>query len=310
MRVQSPAALGVLLFLVACSAGSPPVTNPPPGSTGEPSDQSSAETTTPRATATASALPTARVTPILLTAPPPPPGRSPLPSTARRPTPVPGEFTLNVYPAEEPVAARVAIPGEKIVFLVKTGGTRPAVITADATGTGNASVSVRVLPTDPGGIHAGVLDPGVVGEVELVTDQADGTLSLTITASTDNEPLHETRTVQMTDMQDERAKEAQPYFEKWVDWLIENRPDLYIARETSWDPEFVSTSLVVPHYAYWSTGLEMVVDWQNMSPPDDWTDVFLRRRGVDTNYTIGYRIDSFSADAEPHPADLPDTLIR
>jgi hypothetical protein len=206
---------------------------------------------------------------------------------------------LSVYPAEDPVEARVAIPGEKIVFLVVVNGDRPVNISTKLTGTGNGTVS---LP--------GPLAPGVVGEVALVTDQADGTLSLTIRADDGQHKVAETRTVQMTDMADERAADAQPYFELWSGWLQANRPDLGITSDTQWDPEFVSTFLVVSHYAYWSDDWEMVVAWHNMIPPDDWTDVFLRRRGVDTTYTIGYRMDSVSAQTAPHPNDLPDVLIR
>ena len=138
------------------------------------------------------------------------------------------------------------------------------------------------------------------------------TATVTITANIQGQAAQATvnRTITVWPETDGRAHDVKPCFERWIAWLAANHPELGITAETVWQPEFVSTFLVVSHYAYWSDEWEMVIAWHNMIPPYDWTDVFLRRRGTDQIYTVGFRQDSVSGDTVPHAADLPDLLIR
>jgi hypothetical protein len=102
-----------------------------------------------------------------------PTSTTPAPGT---PTPA-GEFSLLVVPPEEPVEARVAIPGERICFLVvieeQDGGGGPVTVTASASG---ASVI---------DVRSASLEPGTVGEVWVVPDASsvETTATVDITAN-------------------------------------------------------------------------------------------------------------------------------
>jgi hypothetical protein len=83
----------------------------------------------------------------------------------------------------------------------------------------------------------------------------------------------------------------------WIEWLAAAHPELGITADTEWKPVFVSTLLVVSHYSYWSEDWEVTVAWHNMIPPDDWTEVHLRRRGVDTAPSLAWRRDPHGRSA-------------
>jgi hypothetical protein len=47
-----------------------------------------------------------------------------------------------------------------------------------------------------------------------------------------------------------------------------------------------------------------------MIPPDDWSEVHLRRRGVDVAPSIAYRQDSVSGGTEPREVAPPEVVVR
>jgi hypothetical protein len=236
-----------------------------------------------------------------------PTSTTPAPGT---PTPAPGtptpagEFSLLVVPPEEPVEARVAIPGERICFLVvieeQDGGGGPVTVTASASG---ASVI---------DVRSASLEPGTVGEVWVVPDASsvETTATVDITANRGGVDRTEHRSISIMPMADERAADAQPYFERWVAWLAANQPQLGITLDTVWQPTFVSTFLVVSHYAYWSAEWEMVVAWHNMIPPSDWSEIYLRHRDTEAQPSLAFRIDSVAGNTEPQPVGPPAEVMR
>jgi hypothetical protein len=232
----------------------------------------------------------------------------PTPSTNPSATPsaapsVGADFALAVTPPEEPPEVRMAIPGQKISFLVTiadAASTEPVTIAATASG---ASI-LKIEPTE--------LTPGVVGEVWVVPDAAteETSASVTITASRAGVSKAEIRSIPILPMADERAADAQPYFERWVAWLVTAHPELGITADTAWEPQFVSTLLVVSHYAYFSADWEMTIAWHNMIPPDDWTEIHLRHRGTESAPSLAFRIDSFANKTEPHAVTPPEVVVR
>ena len=237
---------------------------------------------------------------------PTPAPQAPTPSPTPSPTPAPSaaDFTLDVLPAEEPVEARVAIPGQKICFLVVVkdggGGSSPATISAVASG---ASV-VDVRPAQ--------LAPGEVGEVWVVPDPATTEVvdGVTISATRAGVVRTTQRSIRIMPMIDERAKDAQPYFERWVAWLAAEQPELGITAETAWEPVFVSTFLVVSHYSYYSDEWELTLSWHNMIPPDDWTEITLRHRGTETAPSLAFHVDSVAGATAPHAVTPPEAIFR
>lgn len=54
----------------------------------------------------------------------------------------------------------------------------------------------------------------------------------------------------------------------------------------------------------------MTVAWHNMIPPDDWTEVHLRKRGVDTAPSLAFRIKSVKGATAPHVVAPPEAVVR
>jgi hypothetical protein len=198
----------------------------------------------------------------------------------------------------------MAIPGSRYCFLVvvtdPAGGSTPVDITATAE-------KAAVLDVTPAS-----LAPGVVGEVCVAADPTDveTTGSVTITAARDGATQAVTRSLPVFPMPDERAADARPHFERWVAWLAAEHPEYGITADAAVEPVFVSTLLVVSHYAYWFDDWEMTVAWHNMIPPDDWSEVHLRRRGVDVAPSIAYRQDSMAGATEPREVAPPEVVVR
>ena len=230
-------------------------------------------------------------------------GASPSPTPA--PSPAPGaDFSIDVSPPDEPAASRMAIPGSRYCFLVvvtdPAGGSTPVDITATAE-------MATVLDVTPAS-----LTPGVVGEVCVAADAADveTMASVIITATRDGVTKSATRSLPVFPMPDERAADARPHFERWVAWLAAEHPEYGITADATYEPVFVSTLLVISHYSYWFEDWEMTIAWHNMIPPDDWSEVHLRRRGVDVAPSIAYRQDSVAGETEPREVAPPEVVVR
>jgi hypothetical protein len=238
------------------------------------------------------------------------PDRSPPPDVSPQPSPEPSRSTadaelgLVVVPPEDPPEVRMAIPGQRVCFLVTVEGPADGAAPVTVQATADGATVERILPTE--------LMPGVVGEVWVVPDPAttETTASITISASRDGATQAETRSLPIFPMADERGADAQPHFERWLAWLIAEHPELGITADTAWDPEFVSTLLVVSHYAYWSDDWEMTIAWHNMIAPYDWSEVHLRHRGTDVAPSLAFKVDSVSEGTEPYAIEPPGVVVR
>lgn len=232
------------------------------------------------------------------------PSSTPMPSPTPTPSPTPAAFTLDVLPPEVPPEVRTAIPGEGVAFLVvitdQAAAAAPVTITATATG-----AAVRSI--EPASLVA-----GKVGEVWVVPDPSsvEAIAHVKITGSRDGVVKTVERSLPVFPMADERRSDAQPYFAKWADWLVTAHPELGITADTAWTPEFVSTLLVVSHYAYWSPDWEVTVLWHNMIAPYDWTEIHLRHRWTESAPSLAFRIDSVSGNTAPHAVDPPEVVVR
>ena len=217
------------------------------------------------------------------------------------------KFGLNVSPPEEPVAVRAVIPGEHTSFLVSItdagGNTQAAKLTAVAT---SASVD-RIVPD--------AIKPGQVAEVWLTIDSTienDTTGNVTITASRGGRTETATRTLQVMPMSSEgRDRDAQPHFAFWTTWLEKNHPELGITAATKWQPEYVSILLIVSHMSYFSTEWELSLMWHAATiPPNDWSQIYLRRRGSEMTPSLAFKLDSFSNRTAPYAVAPPDVVVR
>jgi hypothetical protein len=220
------------------------------------------------------------------------------------PSPPVAGFSLEVLPPEAPAESRVAIPGSGYCFLVvvEDSAPSPGAVTLEASATGATVTEIR--PSQ--------LEPGTVGEVWVVADPStvETTGSVTITGTRADVTRTVERSLPVFPMKDERAADAKPYFDRWVAWLADAHPELGITRDTEWKPVFVSTLLVVSHYAYWSEDWEATVAWHNMIPPYDWTEIHLRHRWVDAAPSLAFKVDSVSGDTAPYAIEPPEVVVR
>jgi hypothetical protein len=206
---------------------------------------------------------------------------------------------LTVLPPEEPVEARMAIPGERVVFLVMIEDFYPDLgpIELEVDGTGvTVDQSTAMTPAN-----------GEIAEITVELDESSVETTATVTFQVDTCAIEE-RTIGIMPWDDTRSAESQPYLERWAAWLAAEHPELGITSATEWESEFVMPVLIVSHYAYWNDEWEMVVSWHVMVPPDDFTEVRLRRRGTETAYETAFCQDSFANETEPHPIDGGDLM--
>jgi hypothetical protein len=288
------ACLVVVVLLAACSAAGP---SPAPSPSTPP-------TSTPTSTPTMVPTPTADPTTKPRT-PPPMPSVEP---TVTPTLPPSGLMTVTVLPVEVPPEVRPAIPGERICFLVLVDDrfADDGAISIAATGDG---VTIDSVPSVPPPRQVGELWVTVgphEGEVEKIV-----TVEVTVTHGGDD-PVEwvETRSIIVVPDTDSRAEIAEQYFDFWVEWLATEHPELGIDETVEWESTIVSMLWIVSKYAYWSDEWEMVVAWHEMVPPDDFTEVYLRRRDDEVRYSLVFRQDSFSEQSEPQQISPPADLIR
>lgn len=202
---------------------------------------------------------------------------------------------------------RAAIPGEHTSFLVSIADvsqtTTPGRISATAT-------AARVERISPDAIKA-----GQVAEVWLTIDPtitSEVTASVTITVSRGERTHAATRTISVMPASAEgRERDAAPHFDFWIGWLAANHPELGITNATVWQPEYVSILLVVSHMAYFSTDWELSLMWHAATiPPNDWSQIYLRKRGSETRPSFAFKLDSFSARTAPYAVTPPDVVVR
>lgn len=216
-------------------------------------------------------------------------------------------FTVDVSPPESPVQLRAAIPGQKTSFLVT--------FSDQAVGGGRATVGATASGGKIDRIVPAELQPGEVGEVWVVTDPTittDTSVPVTITVSRGGLTQRVDRTILVYPMSSEgRARDAQPHFDFWLAWLVATHPELSIKADTAWEPLFVSTLLVVSHMSYFSADWEMGLAWHAATvPPNDWSEIYLRLRGVEAKPSLAFRLDSFSRKTPPHPVPAPEVVVR
>ena len=219
----------------------------------------------------------------------------------------PGEFTVSVLPTEDPVAVRAAIPGEKTNFLVT--------IQDAASANSAASVTAKATNATVRGVQPVFIKAGQVAEVWLTIDPGitlDTTASVSITVSRAGVSHTVDRTIQVMPMSGEgRDRDAQPHFALWTRWLEANHPELGITSATSWEPLYVSPLLIVSHMAYYSNDWEMGLMWHAATiPPNDWSQIYLRKRHAETKPSLSFKLDSFSGETAPYSVPPPEVVVR
>jgi hypothetical protein len=212
-------------------------------------------------------------------------------------------FDIDVIPAEDPVAVRTVIPGQREVFLVTTDareGSGAIAITARA-----ELAQVEVEPA--------TLEPGNVVEVTVVADEVEGdaTGSVTFTGARAGQTSVEVRSLPIWAEVDGRQEDAERIRDLFIPWIEVNYPELGITADTGWQPTIVQPQiLVVSHYLFLTDAWEMGVQWHVMMAPDDWANMYLRHRFDEAAPSIAATITSVIDQVPPTEAEPPDAVYR
>jgi hypothetical protein len=217
-----------------------------------------------------------------------------LTSTGRA-APVP--FSIRIAPAD----FQVAIPGQRIVALVRIRNARPV----------DAPVILRASATDawvrPNPI---AVSGGRVAYIPIVP-RAEGTVHVRVVGTRQGLTVRRSLRIEVWEGQDGLAGHATELRDRFVAWLAAERPELGIDDTTRWHPTIVwPYVLEVSHYLFFTRDWEMGLSWHIMIPPYDWTSAYLRPRDA-MRPAVAFQIDSVSdTGAVPHPIDPPAEVMR
>jgi len=217
----------------------------------------------------------------------------------------PSPFSLQVTPER----IEDSIAGQKCVFLV--------VVADEGRGSGEGK-AVDISATAPDSavtVDPQAIIPGQVAEVTVIPDEASAGSTLTVDVSGERGGLKQTETVTVKvgegkDMPWPYAEEVRDSF---IPWLATNHPELGITNETEWTGTIVYPGiLVVSYYLFFSEDWEMGVRWHVTRVPDDWAEIYLRKRFTETQPSLGFKIDSYKMvpRPEPHSVDPPESVWR
>ena len=161
------------------------------------------------------------------------------------------------------------IPGQRLVLLVAVTTDQPVMLSCDVSG-GAATVS----------IEPETISQNQVAEITVVPGAAttETEMRIDITARRGDHEETITKTTAVFDWPDDREEQAAEILGVFTAWLADNEPALGITPATMFEGSFVSTLLVVSHYAYFNDDWEVGLSWHIMIPPDDFAEVYLRPR--------------------------------
>ncbi|MGD2059682.1 MAG: hypothetical protein PVF87_02335 [Acidimicrobiia bacterium] len=199
-----------------------------------------------------------------------------------------------------------AIPGESLVLLVAGAypDGSPVEVAAEVT---NGRVTV-----EPSTIEGAEIE-----EVTVVPDPTDAetTMSIEIQTSQDGDTTVFSREVNVLPWEDDRGGQASEILTLFTAWLDQNRPELGISPDTEFEGTFLAPELlVVSHYGFFYEQWELGLSWHVMLPPDDFAELYLRRR-TELYPSLAFRIGSWqnaleSGSAEVIEIDPPAEVVR
>jgi hypothetical protein len=210
---------------------------------------------------------------------------------------------LTVFPPEEPTEVRMAIPGQRCIFLVRVEGgppDQPIEVTATASGG-----SVEVAPED--------IEPGQIAEVTVIPGPvtSEASVDVMITARRGDAERAETRSIPVFPETDTLAQEAADRLVPFAAWLATERPDIGITSDTQWQGTALQPRLlVVSHYLFLSEEWEAALEWHIMIAPSDWSRLILRHRWTEMTPSLAFEIPSVSSGDAPREIEPPEVMPR
>ncbi|GAI03110.1 unnamed protein product, partial [marine sediment metagenome] len=99
----------------------------------------------------------------------------------------------------------------------------------------------------------------------------------------------------------------------FISWLAANHPEFGITSETEWTGTIVYPGIMeVSYYLFFSEDWEMGVRWHVTIVPDDWAEIYLRKRFTETQPSHAFKIDSYETYPQPEPYAInpPESVWR
>lgn len=205
---------------------------------------------------------------------------------------------------EEDTLGMLGMVGQRCIFLVSikelsaSGSKEPVQISAVNE---EKMADVKVYPLK--------ISTGEVTEVTVIPNAGsiDKNLTITITGERGGLIQKETAFVEVIDWEDTIGPTAADMRDRFIPWLAANYPQFNISSETMWEGTIVNPRiLVVMHYIFLSEEWEIYVTWHVMTPPNDWTKIYLRHRFNETRSSYAFEISSVEGQDQPHAIEVPD----
>ena len=211
------------------------------------------------------------------------------------PAPAPTPFSMQVIPEH----IKDSIPEQRCVFLVVVEDEGEAVDISATTSSGSVTVNPQTIT------------PEQVAEVTVIPDEASvgGNVTVTVSGERDGLKQIETVTVWVVEGEDGLWSYATKVRDAFIPWLAANHPEFGITSETEWTGTIVYPGLYIySYYLFFSDEWEMGVCWHVTRVPDDWAEIYLRKRFTEVQPSYAFRIDSFKTEPqlEPHVIDPLD----
>ena len=229
-------------------------------------------------------------------------------------------FSMQVIPAR----VDDAVAGQRCVFLVvvtEPEWAKGTAVNISATAF-NASVTVNPQAITPGQVAEVTVIPDemswetqeiVQDNMTIIVPPEPVILTANVSGKRNGLRQTETITVRVMEGEDGLGPYASEVRDRFVPWLATNHPELGITNETEWTGTIVYPHIyVVSYYLFYSDEWEMGVRWHVTRIPDDWAEIYLRRRFVEMPPSHAFKIDSFKTEPhmEPHVIDPPESLWR
>ncbi|MBA7593847.1 hypothetical protein ES703_00781 [subsurface metagenome] len=215
-------------------------------------------------------------------------------------------FSMQVIPEN----TMNSIAGQKCVFLV--------VVADEGEGSGEGE-AVNISATVPGAavtVYPQTITPGQVAEVTVVAPiWSVPSVTLTVNIKGERGGLAQTEisTIVVEMGEDALKPHAAEVRDSFISWLAANHPEFGITGETEWTGTIVVPyTFEVSYYLYFSEDWEMGVRWHVTIVPDDWAEIYLRKRFTETQPSHAFKIDSYETYKTKayHAIDPPESVWR
>jgi hypothetical protein len=218
-------------------------------------------------------------------------------------------FTLEIFPVDEPVLARQALPGQLVNFLLTVTDADPSA--------GPVHVTVRVtddmarVRVKPEQLRAGTVGELIVIPRRIGKRRGEDRFLVEITAKRAGWVSRDWRTIHVLNDREMSLGEAREMLDRFIPWLESEHPELGITANTKFRATGVAPALIVSKYLFFTPKLEIGLLWHSGSwGADAWARLYVRHRKTEFAPSVAAQIDSYPANTPVREVDPPAQVMR